>query len=119
MYKNDPGLRVEFCETMMQRIDENSHFLHNIVFSDEATFTLHGKVNTQNWRYWSATNSHEILENHTQYPQKLNVWAGILNDRIIGPFIIDGNLNRVKYRQMLEDRIIPAIQQITRDNLCN
>ncbi|KAJ8934777.1 hypothetical protein NQ318_008666 [Aromia moschata] len=33
------------------------------------------------------TNPHWIIETHTQHPQKLNVWAGIVANRIIGPFL--------------------------------
>ena len=59
-----------------------SRFLsvYNTVFSDEATFTLKGEVNRQKFRYWSDTNPDSMLESHTQYPQKINVWAGIFND---------------------------------------
>lgn len=77
---DDPDRRVEFCETMMTRIDANPNFLYNTVFSDEATFQLNGEVNRHNCRYWSDANPFWMLESHTQYPQKINVWAGILND---------------------------------------
>ncbi|XP_067205325.1 uncharacterized protein [Linepithema humile] len=40
--EDDPDRRIEFSETMMNRIDEDPLFLYNIVFSDEATFTLKG-----------------------------------------------------------------------------
>lgn len=85
--EDDPDRRIEFSESMMNRMDENPLFLYNIVFSDEATFTLKGEVNRHNCRYWSDTNPAWMLESHTQYPQKVNVWAGILNDTIIGPFL--------------------------------
>lgn len=32
-----------------------------------------------------------------QYPEMVNAWAGIFEDHIIGPFIIDGNLNGDNY----------------------
>jgi len=38
-------------------------------------------------------NSHWMLEAHTQYPQKFNIWAGISNNTLIRPLFIDGNLN--------------------------
>lgn len=114
--EDDPDRRIEFCERMMQRIDENPPFLYNIVFSDEATFTLKGEVNRHNCRYWTDTNPAWFIDSHTQYPQKLNVWAGILNDRLIGPFFIDGNLDARKYEDLLEHQIIPKIREIVRDN---
>ncbi|EFN88752.1 hypothetical protein EAI_08520, partial [Harpegnathos saltator] len=34
----------------------------------------------------SDVNPHWKRDNHTQYPQKVNIWAGILNGRPVGPF---------------------------------
>jgi len=67
-------------------------WVNNIVFSDEATFELTGNVNRHNCWYWSDVNPHWKRDNHTQYPQKVNVWAGILNVRPVDPFFIEGNL---------------------------
>jgi len=47
-----------------------------------------------------------------QYPQKLNVWAGILNNELIRPFFIEGNLTAQKYEDKLRNQIIPAINAI-------
>lgn len=110
--EDDPDRRVEFCEQMMNLLITDPVLLDNIVFSDEATFQLNGNVNRQNCRYWSDTNPHWMREDKTQYPQKLNVWAGIVGDRIIGPFFIDGNLNAQNYEQMLRNDICPAIRAV-------
>ncbi|KAJ8934736.1 hypothetical protein NQ318_001557 [Aromia moschata] len=66
-------------------------------FSDEATFCLNGTVNHQNYRYRSRTNPHWIIEAHIQHPQKLNVWAGIVTNRIIGPFFFEETLTGERY----------------------
>ncbi|KAJ8913985.1 hypothetical protein NQ315_008977 [Exocentrus adspersus] len=42
-------------------------------------------VNRQNCRSYAETNPHWIVEQHTQHRAKLNVWAGVIEDRIIGP----------------------------------
>ena len=60
-----------------------------------------------------------FLESHTQYPQKINVCAGILNDTLIGPFFIDGNLNARAYEELLRNQIVPRIREITGDNFQN
>lgn len=106
---NDFDRRIKFCEIMMERIDAQPEFLTQIVFNDEATFTLYGNVNRHNCRYWSDANPHWMVEARTQYPQKLNVWTGILNNTLIGPFFIDGNLNAEQYENMLRNQIVPAI----------
>ncbi|VEN56924.1 unnamed protein product, partial [Callosobruchus maculatus] len=78
--------------------------------SDEATFCVNGTVNRHNSRYWSNENPHWIHEAHSQHPQNLNVWMGIGGNRLIGPFFIDGNLNGDKYLDLLNNYIIPALQ---------
>jgi len=95
--EDDPDRRMEFCETIMNIINDDPLFAQQIVFSDESTFTLHGEVNRQNCRYWSDNNPRWMKEQHTQYPLKVNVWAGMIDNTIIGIFFIDGDLNAVKY----------------------
>uniref|UniRef100_A0A1B6HYH3 DUF4817 domain-containing protein n=1 Tax=Homalodisca liturata TaxID=320908 RepID=A0A1B6HYH3_9HEMI len=108
--EDDYDRRVEFCELVMRKCDDNRDFLTNILFSDEATFFLNGNVNRHNCRYWASENPHWITESHSQQPQKLNVWCGILGNKIVGPFFINGNLNAELYYNMLQNEIIPAIQ---------
>lgn len=47
------------------------------------------------------------IEYHVQNIEKLNVWSGIWNRQIIGPFFIEGNLNWGKYKDLLEERVWP------------
>lgn len=61
-------------------------------------------------RYWCTENPNEYRQDHTQRPQKLNVWAGILGSQIIGPFFINGNLNGARYLELLQTEIVPAIR---------
>lgn len=114
--EDDFDRRVQFCEIMMDRIDQDPNFLHLITFTDESTFKLNGEVNRHNFRYWSNENPHWLVEAHTQTPQKLNVWAGLIRDRIIGPFFIQGNLDGERYLDLLINDIVPAIQEITSDD---
>lgn len=107
--EDDPDRRMQFCEIMMERCIDDPQFSRRIVFSDEATFCLNGTVNRQNFRYWATENPHWIMECHTQYPQKVNVWAGIIGNRILGPFFFDGTLTGERYLEFLEFDLIPAL----------
>lgn len=107
--EDDPDRRLQFCETMLQRLNDDDGFLRNIVFSDEATFYLDGTVNRQNCRYWSPENPHWQMEAHSQFPQKLNVWAGIVGNRILGPFFFEGALTGERYLEFLRDELVPAL----------
>lgn len=106
---DDPGRRVQFCEAMSNIINENPNFLHNVIFSDEATFYLHGTVNRQTTRYWSDINPHWTQETHSQRPQKINVWAGIIGDRILGPYFFEENVNGDVYLNFLQFELLPVL----------
>ena len=54
--EDDPDRRMEFCQRMMDRANENEYFIRSICFSDEATFFINGEVNRHNMRYWSQEN---------------------------------------------------------------
>lgn len=114
--EDDPDRRVEFCEWLTRTIEGERGFLKRVCFADECTFFLNGKVNKQNVRYWSDTNPHIFREGHTQFPKKVNVWAGILGNRVVGPIFIRGNLTGVLYRNLLETEIEPRIRQIVLNN---
>jgi len=66
--EDDFDRRMQFCDFIMEMMNNDSLFLDNIVFSDEATFELTGNVNRHNCRYWSDINPHWLRENHTQHP---------------------------------------------------
>ncbi|KAJ8936860.1 hypothetical protein NQ318_016039 [Aromia moschata] len=103
--EDDFDRRIIFCEQMMQMIDDNTLQIENILFSNEFIFTLHGHVNHQNCRYWSRETPHWMRELQTQNPEKINVWAGIIGENIIGSFFIDGNLNGETYLALLQNNI--------------
>lgn len=53
---------------------------------------------------------------NTQNPQKLNVWAGIFGNSIVGPFFLPGNLTGDMYLDLLENTIDPALTDIIENN---
>lgn len=106
---DDPDRRMEFCQILMNMCNDNPLQVKNIIFSDEATFTLNGEVNRQNCRYWAKENPRWMREQHTQYPQKVNVWAGIVRNRIIGPYFFDDTINGPRYLQFLQEYLIPTL----------
>lgn len=77
---------------MMSRYVQDPNISVNIVFLDEATFTLHEQVSRHNCRYWSDENPHWITP-YSDNPKMFNVYAGIVGNNIVGSFIINGNLN--------------------------
>jgi len=68
---------MEFCAEMMRRFDENNNFFIWIVFSDEANYM---DLSIYTIADIGVTKIHWMRDSHTQYPQKLNIWAGILGN---------------------------------------
>ncbi|XP_071055356.1 histone-lysine N-methyltransferase SETMAR-like [Onthophagus taurus] len=114
--EDDTDRRMEFCEIMQNRCDRNPLFIYNVLFSDEATFCLNGTVKRQNCRYWSNENPHWISEVHTQYPQKVNVWAGIIHNKIIGPFFFEQILTGQRYLEFLRNELMPVLLEAFPNN---
>jgi ribosomal protein S13 len=114
--EDDYDRRLQFCENVTELLIHNPHYSYNICFSDECSFYVNGHVNKHNCRYWSDTKPNWYREEHTQTPQKLNVWAGILGNRIIGPFFIPGHLNGENYLQLLETLVDPFITQVIEED---
>jgi len=108
LQETDYAKRLDFCE-LMERATRDPNIMKTICFTDESTFHLTGYVNRHNCRYWCEANPNEHRQAHTQRPQKLNVWAGMLGNEIIGPFFIDGDLNGPKYVLLLHNQIVPAM----------
>lgn len=71
--------------------------LNNVMFCEEDKFVINGNVNRHNLRYGPRNNPNLMRETHTQFPETLNVCAGIICDKIIASLFIEGNLNRPEF----------------------
>ena len=70
----DYAVRSNFALEMQQQ--ENDVFLDCVVFSDESTFHLNGKVNTHSVRIWRSENPSEFIQFKRDTP-KLNVFCAL------------------------------------------
>lgn len=115
IFPEDRERRMVFCEQVMERANNDDDFINRICFTDESSFAMLGKHNPSVVRFWYRENPHVRMDYRTQYPEKLNVWAGVVGNNIIGPFFIDGNLNGQRYLELLQNQIIPELQQLPVD----
>ena len=81
---DDKTHRLQFCTEMQQHLEEDG-FAKKLIFSDEAAFHLHGKVNRHNVRLWGTENPHAATE-HIRGSPKLNVFSVISIKKVYGPF---------------------------------
>lgn len=113
----DDAFRLEFSTWVGENVMEDQFFHHKILFSDEASFTTNGYVSSQNCRYWAEENPNYRINRNNQRYKKVNVWCGILINKIIGPFFFENNLNQHNYLDILQNFVLPSLEDIDRDTV--
>lgn len=108
----DEVKRMEFCLWAQGEYLNTRNFLNCIMFSDEASFSTNGVVSSQNARYWATENPHWIINCKSQYSEKVNVWCGIVQNRIIGPYFFDGNINGQNFLEFLNNQLTDEIDEM-------
>lgn len=106
----DGDHRLEFCLLMGERIMDHRFFYQNILFSDESTFSTNGVVSTQNCRFWAQNNPNFRIRTRSQRFKKVNVWCGMLYNRIIGPYFLN-TLNQNTYLEILENFVMTELEE--------
>ncbi|GFU13390.1 uncharacterized protein TNCV_698201 [Trichonephila clavipes] len=76
-------------------------------------FSREGIFNTHNSHSWAAANPHVTRTRAAQDRFLVNVWAGILGDHLIGPYILPDRLTGPRYLIFLE-QVARVIGQRTR-----
>lgn len=104
--------RENFCATINATIREDPNFLSKIMFSDEATFRSNGSVNRHNMHYYSTVNPLWVREVQNQNHWSLNVWCGIKNHRIIGPYFFREPLNGPRYLNFLQNELPHLLEEL-------
>jgi len=73
-----------------------------LLFTDEAMFTWDGNFNFRNVHIRAHAHPHAIREARHQTTFSINVCAGIVGDRLIGPVRLPERLTGPTYREFLE-----------------
>jgi hypothetical protein len=98
--------RVAFCEWVLANPNAN------ILFTDECLFTRIGVLNTRNEHYWSYVNPKLSKRHSYQHDFSLNVWAGVFNDTIIGPYFVEGRLTGESYLNILQEMLPNIMDEV-------
>lgn len=101
LHPGDDVRRIDYCNWLRQQVGDNDNFLNTVLWSDETRFTNCGLFNRNNEHIWAIENPHANRQIRNQVRFGLNVWAGLLGDRVIGPFIYDQTLNGQRYLEFL------------------
>ena len=110
LLEDDPDRRSQFCEHFVSLCEDNTTFLNQIVWIDEAAFKLLRRVHHHNCVYWSDKNPHFTIATELNQPGII-VWAGILFAGIVGPVFFEGTVSGKKYLEKLKTAIVPALKE--------
>ena len=105
----DPVRRLQYCNWLVQ---QPNRFESQIIISDEAHFAINGQVNVWNNRQYAERPPRNFVYDVPNNRASLTVWIGLVGDNtIIGPFFFHQNVNGQRYLDMLNNQVVPVIQQ--------
>lgn len=108
----DYAPRLEFCRTMVAKNSENPSFLDQVLWTDESTFKKDGYLNLHNLHEWRVENPHLMREDRSQFQFKINMWTGILNGKVVGPFELPATLNGDNYLDFLQNHLPDLLEDV-------
>jgi hypothetical protein len=83
--------RVELSQWFLIRCEAEPDSPRHIMWTDEASFKLNGRINRHNSVYWSDSNPHEVIKEELNVPG-LTVLARIWSGGVVDPNIFDGTV---------------------------
>lgn len=103
---------MQFCQWAQQMIRNDPAFFRYVMFSDEATFKNNGELNRHNCHYWLDTNPHWHRQIDNQHRWSINVWCGIINGYLIGPYFFEENVNGENFLALLRDELPVLLEEV-------
>ena len=104
--------RFAFCSWFLRKVEENPDFPRIILASDEAGFTRRGIFNYHNVHVWADENPHAIRQTRFQQEFSINLWAGIVNNYLIGPFELPPRLTGAIYWRFLRRNLQELLEEV-------
>lgn len=115
MSPDDYPARLQYANWFIQQHNLNLNFSNLILFTDEAGFTRDGIINSHNLHFWADENPHAIIQTKHQQRFIVNVWAGIIGNTLIGPFVLEERLNGEIYLQFLQQNLNNLLEDVHLD----
>ncbi|GFX20077.1 uncharacterized protein TNCV_1436371 [Trichonephila clavipes] len=105
---DDYPRRLNFATWYLQQTAGNQTFPADVLFTDEATFTRSGMFNMHNSHLWEHVNPHGTITHDYQERFSINVWAGIVHNNLVGPYILHSRLIGRTYNIFLQE-VLPEL----------
>lgn len=84
----DRDVRYHFSLRCVALIGVDPNWLFNVLWTDEAHFSLNGYVNTKNSVIWADGNPHQVFPQPLHSP-KVTVWCAFNGYFILGPYFFE------------------------------
>lgn len=97
--------RVAFATWFLQQDARDPDWSKHVLFTDEATFTREGVYNTHNNHVWADINPHATRTRGYQHRFNVNVWAGVIENHLLGPYIMPKHLTGENYNRFLQETL--------------
>lgn len=107
----DYAARVRFCHEMLRR-NREVQFFNKILWTDESSFRRVGIFNIHNLHYWAVENPHIIRDDHFQHQFGVNLWAGIVEGRLIGPVELPSRVSGDTYLTFLQNELDGILEDV-------
>lgn len=104
--------RLFFCQWILHQIAQIPNFLNGVLFTDEANFGRQCIRNFHNNHLWAEENPHGIFEGHFQHHFSVNVWLGVIDAHLIGPYFLPLRLTGESYLNFLQQELPGLLEDI-------
>ena len=68
--------------------------------------------NRHNKRYWASENPRKYMEMKKQGRTSINVWCGMIDNKVVGPIFFNGSLNGQRYLYFLQNEIENILDEL-------
>lgn len=98
---------------MLARSQEDPDFFRKILWSDESRFDRTGVFNIHNYHSWAVENPHSARASNFQNRYSVNLWSGIIDGQLIGPFELPARLNGAEYLNFLQNNLSHLLEDVS------
>lgn len=100
--------RLEFCRWIL----DHPNASRKILWSDEATFSRGKVFNSHNTHFWSHENPRVVRRTNYQHRFSFNLWAGMIEDKLIGPIILPNRLTGRDYLNFIQNELAELLDDV-------
>ena len=109
---NDFAPSVDFCRWSLHACIEEPDFPNYVLFTDECICTREGIFNSRNSHIWAEENPHATFNRSYQERFSVNMWAGIVGRRLIGPYMLPRRLTGNIYINFLRNALPELLEDV-------